>query len=98
MEGLSSVIDDAIGFACVTKLCAPGVEVVVVRGQQYPEADFNPRLELRVAPGVPKPFCSNRDVKKTVSLRSSFISLKHLTSDKVPVRKTKIVCTLGPKC
>ena len=31
MEGLPSMIDDAIGYACVTQLCAPGVEVVVVR-------------------------------------------------------------------
>lgn len=57
-----------------------------------------PQLEFRVAPGVPKTIESRRNTNKTVSLRSSFISLKHISDDYEPIRKTKILCTMGPKC
>ena len=35
---------------------------------------------------------------KTVSLRATAISLDEVFSPEAPVRKTKIVCTMGPKC
>jgi hypothetical protein len=50
--GLSALLDDAIGYAVMEGLCAPGVEVVVVHGAYGAVADVYPQMELRVAPGV----------------------------------------------
>ncbi len=35
---------------------------------------------------------------RTISLRATAISLEEVFSPNAPVRKTKIVCTMGPKC
>ena len=50
----------------------------------------------QVAPGVAMPYKSTKNIQKTLSLRTTAISLKDLTETSTVKRKTKIVCTLGP--
>ena len=42
------------------------------------------------------PYKSTKNIQKTLSLRTTAISLKDLTETSTVKRKTKIVCTLGP--
>eukprot|EP00854_Cymbomonas_tetramitiformis_P018551 gene18552-22148_t len=98
-QNVGTLVQDCLAQAVATDLCFPGTEAVVVRGIGAPSADENPAVEFVLAPGVHKPYVSHRSYAKTVSLRSCFISMKYITSQSLsPLRKTKIVCTMGPKC
>ena len=67
--------------------------------------EFEPLPERQMyfdrAPGhlsVPKESNSGAYTAKTISLRATNISLSMVTGPHAPVRKTKIIATMGPRC
>lgn len=54
------------------------------------------RAPSQAAPGTTMPYVSEKDTMKTLSLRTTAISLSDVLDYAAPPRKTKIVCTLGP--
>jgi pyruvate kinase len=95
----SATLTAAVQFAVDTKLCKAGAMIAVISGVSAPGTDTVPKFGITVAPGVfaPSPLAATAGVK-TVSLRATAISLSEVFSPDAPVRKTKIVCTMGPKC
>ena len=45
-----------------------------------------------------QPFVSSRSAETVTSYRATSIALQDVFSDFAPVRKTKVICTMGPKC
>ena len=86
-----------------------GVPQDVVMTKEAASSHVIPSFGITVAPGVFKkmartgstlinPAYAEESAVKTISLRSTAISLDEVFSPAAPVRKTKIVCTMGPKC
>ena len=108
-----SYLTAALAFAVEKGLCKPGAMVAVIGGvpkevvitKEAASSHVVPSFHVTVAPGVfdrsPR-VVENEHAKanavRTVSLRATAISLDEVFSPEAPVRKTKIVCTMGPKC
>ena len=86
-----------------------GVPQDVVMTKEAASSHVIPSFGITAAPGVFKkmartgstlinPAYAEESAVKTISLRSTAISLDEVFSPAAPVRKTKIVCTMGPKC
>ena len=104
----------AMAFAVEKKLCNRGAMVAVIGGvpkdvvitKAKASSHVVPSFGITATPGVFKRSRTllelNEHAKesavKTVSLRATAISLEEVFSSAAPVRKTKIVCTMGPKC
>mmetsp|Transcript_24730 Transcript_24730/g.44560 ORF Transcript_24730/g.44560 Transcript_24730/m.44560 type:complete len:729 (-) Transcript_24730:1196-3382(-) len=91
------LMEKALLHSIESKLLSPGKEVIVVHGVVQPEADGIPMVTIKVAPGMAKPYL-HHVTEKTLSLRTTAISLKDVMVYRVPPRKTKVICTLGPSC
>ncbi len=102
----SSILNSALMWCVDKKICLPGSVVVLVKGTQELCADVQPTIALTYAPRQPEAAMEvaekarepvpTVDLKSTVSIRCNAISLDELCSSYAPVRKTKIICTLGP--
>eukprot|EP00961_Rhodomonas_salina_P053977 724801-Rhodomonas_salina.1 len=112
-EEQRQLLDRVLAYAVKAPLCPQGTVVVVVRGAAAKlSADTQPAIELalssktgrgrRYSTGtsvhIQAGYEQQYDSTKTVSIRCNSIALADLCSDQSPVRKTKIVCTMGPKC
>jgi len=83
-----------------------GVPKDVVMTKAKASSHVVPSFGITATPGVFKRSMTlmelNEHAKesavRTVSLRATAISLEEVFSPAAPVRKTKIVCTMGPKC
>ena len=107
-----SYLTAALAFAVEKGLCKPGAMVAVIGGvpkevvitKEAASSHVVPSFHVTVAPGVYETsrVVENEHAKanavRTVSLRATAISLDEVFSPEAPVRKTKIVCTMGPKC
>jgi pyruvate kinase len=93
----AAAVKMALKHAVDTKICRPGATAVVISGVSSANADLAPKFGITVAPGVYQLPATTAGVQ-TVSLRATAISLSEVFSPEAPVRKTKIVCTMGPKC
>lgn len=113
-EDIQAHVDRALKHAVDTGLCMSGKEVLVMTSTKVAAGDEATCLLKRqsmvtIAPGALDhdalgalaPYTSAQDPKftaKTVALRSTVIDLDMLTKDHAPVRKTKIIVTIGPSC
>eukprot|EP00798_Chlamydomonas_sp_ICE-L_P012268 gene12268-15414_t len=96
------MIEKAMIYALEIGLCLPGKEAVVVHGCVQADAETVPMVTIKTIPGVynhpsDSAFADLSKVK-TLSLRTTAISLKDLVDYRSKPRKTKIVCTMGPAC
>ena len=94
-ETFESVLGSALKYAVETGLCPSGKEVVVLSGAKKPDADSAPKMSFAITPGTILPFVSTRSAAKVTSYRATSISLDQVFSDEAPVRKTKVICTMG---
>jgi len=86
-----------------------GVPQDVVVTKEAASSHVIPSFGITTAPGMWKkmqrtgstlinPEYAKESSVRTISLRATAISLEEVFSPNAPVRKTKIVCTMGPKC
>lgn len=114
VKAMKETVTMALRHARDVGLCMPGKEVVVfissriARPQQSSEAAER-QMYITTCPGSlsrlgsMQPVQSGTDgaglnVAKTLSLRSTIIDLPMLFESSTPVRKTKIIATMGPSC
>ena len=98
-ETESGILADALKFAVDEGLAKPGTPVAVISGTSARDKRTIPKFGLTRAPGVYVPPVIGRvSETKTTSLRATAVSLDEILSPVHPVRKTKIVCTMGPQC
>jgi hypothetical protein len=55
-------------------------------------------IAMQVASGSSQAYVPSKDVTKTLSLRTTAISMADVLESTSLPRKTKVVCTLGPSC
>ncbi|KAI8465728.1 MAG: pyruvate kinase [Monoraphidium minutum] len=96
------LLERAVIHAVQAGLCLPGHEVVVVEGVDVADRRCAPNISIKVAPGRAERYVSPKGsawYAQTLSLRSTAIALEDILEPQPDaVRKTKIVCTLGPAC
>ena len=98
IDKLDYLLRDALEYAQKHQLCPDGSEVVVAHGTNEVWTDVNAVVEFALSPGEASPFISARRDELVSSYSCTRISLPNVLDPAMPFRKTKIVCTMGPKC
>ena len=90
----------AIQHAVDIGLCPSGREVMLISGRTKIAAEFDPVGSLRQAAGEFTSMVSkNRDIEPMTTARVQRIRKNEvLEPENVKVRRTKLVCTMGPRC
>jgi len=106
-KDILAVIAHLLRDAVANELCPAGAICIALRGVHDCWADVKPLMTLEAAPGMIDGsmvsssglvYNSGSNHDDTTSIRCNAISYDELISPEAPHRKTKIVCTMGPKC